>query len=319
MSQSQNTQSPKEILQEIETLKRERNAVIIAHNYQPSEIQDLADYTGDSLDLSRIAAQTSASVIVFCGVKFMGETAAILSPGKTVLLPVPEAGCTLADHASAEEIREMKKKHPGALVVTYVNSSAAVKAESDICCTSANAVDIVKAIDPSRRIIFAPDYNLGHYAAKKTKRDMILWNGCCPTHALLSTLAVEEARKKWPKAIFMMHPECRPQALELADYIGSTSAMIRYAKQQPAGTEFIVGTEIGLLHRLRKDNPEKTFHVASEFLVCPMMKMISPHDVRDSLKKMQHVVSVPEDIRVKAKAAVEAMLLYTGNPAKTAD
>ncbi|OQA56330.1 MAG: Quinolinate synthase A [Candidatus Omnitrophica bacterium ADurb.Bin277] len=318
MSHSQSGQSVKELLREIEILRRERNAVIIAHNYQPPEIQDIADHTGDSLELSRIAAGTGAAVIVCCGVKFMGETAAILSPDKTVLLPVPEAGCTLADYATAEQIREIKRKYPGAVVVTYVNSSAEVKAESDVCCTSANSVEIVKAIDPSKRIIFTPDYNLGHYTAGKTGRDLILWDGCCPTHALLSTLAVEKARKKRPQAVFMMHPECKPGTLAMADYIGSTSAMIRYAKQQPAGTEFIVGTEVGLIHKLRKENPDKTFHPASDFLICPMMKMISLRDVRDSLKKMQHVVSVPEEIRVKAKAAVEAMLLYTGTPVKSA-
>ncbi|MGI6241004.1 MAG: Quinolinate synthase A [Candidatus Omnitrophica bacterium ADurb.Bin292] len=318
MRQSHNASSTKELLQEIAVLKEERHAVIIAHNYQPPEIQDLADHTGDSLELSRLAAKTDARVIVFCGVKFMAETAAILSPDKTVLLPVLEAGCTLADYATAGQIREMKQKYPGALVVTYVNSSAEVKAESDICCTSANAVDIVKAMDPSKQIIFAPDYNLGHYASNVTNRQMILWEGCCPTHALLSTLGVEKARKKWPKAIFMMHPECKPATLELADYVGSTSAMIRYAKQQPDGTEFIVGTEGGLLHKLEKENPGKIFHVASDFLICPMMKMISLRDVRDSLKKMQSVISVSETIRVKAKAAVEAMLLYTGTPVKSA-
>lgn len=308
MTHSPNGQSAEEILQEIALLKKKREAVIIAHNYQPPEIQDLADHTGDSLELSMIAAKTSAKVIVFCGVRFMGETAAILSPQKTVLMPVWEAGCTLAEYATANDIREMKKKYPGAVVVTYVNSSAEVKAESDICCTSANAVDIVKTIDSSKRIIFAPDYNLGHYTATVTKRDLILWDGCCPTHALLSPLAVQKAREQWPKAIVMMHPECKPETLELADFVGSTSGMIRYAKAQPAGTSFIVGTEVGLLHRLQKDNPDKTFHQASGFLICPMMKMISLADVRDSLAKMQHVVSVPEEIRVKAVAAVQAML-----------
>jgi quinolinate synthase len=310
MSNPQNERSSDELLQEITRLKKERNAVIIAHNYQLPEIQDLADYTGDSLELSMIASKTDAEVIVFCGVRFMAETAAVLSPLKTVLMPVLEAGCTLAEYATAEEIREMKKKHPGAVVVTYVNSSAEVKAESDICCTSANAVDIVKSIDLSRQVIFAPDYNLGHYAGKIAKRDLILWDGCCPTHALLSTFAVQKARAKWPKAILMMHPECKPETLELADFVGSTSGMIRYAKQQPAGTEFVVGTEVGLLHRLRKENPDKTFHAASEFLICPMMKMISIKDVRDSLLKMQHVITVQEGVREKAVAAVQAMLRY---------
>lgn len=318
MEHSKDVKSIDDLLKEIAILKKDRNAVIIAHNYQLPEIQDLADYTGDSLELSMIAAKTDAKVIVFCGVQFMGETAAILSPDKTVLLPVLEAGCTLAEFADASEIRKMKKKHPDAVVVTYVNSSAEVKAESDICCTSANAVEIVKAIGPAKEIIFAPDYNLGHYAAKVTKRELILWDGCCPTHALLSPFAIAKARKQWPKAIVMMHPECKPETLELADFVGSTSGMLRYAKQQPAGTEFIVGTEVGLMHRLQKENPEKIFRAASEFLICPMMKMISVKDVRDSLAKMKHVVTVPEKIRTKAVAAVQAMLNQAAAPVKSA-
>jgi len=306
----------KEILQQIAVLKKEREAVILAHNYQSPEIQDLADFTGDSLELSRIAAKTSAKVIVFCGVRFMAETAFILSPEKTVLLPVLEAGCTLADYATAEQVREMKKKHPDAIVVTYVNSSAEVKAETDICCTSANAVEIVRSINRDRPILFVPDYNLGHYAAKVTGRDLILWDGCCPTHALLSTFAVAKAKKKWPKAQVIMHPECKAEALELADYVGSTSGMLKYVKSQPTGTSFIVGTEAGLLHRMQKENPDKVFYVASEYLICPMMKMITLKDVKTSLEKMQHVITVEEDIRARAQAAVDAMLRYTGTVSK---
>lgn len=290
--------------------------MILAHNYQPPEIQDLADYTGDSLELSMIAARTDAKVILFCGVQFMGETAAILSPDKTVLLPVLEAGCTLADYATAEEVRAIKKRHPDSVVVTYVNSSAEVKAETDICCTSANAIEIVKSIDPDRPIIFVSDYNLGHYAKKMTGRNIILWNGCCPTHALLSTFAVLKAKRKWSEAQIIMHPECKPDTLELADFVGSTSGMLKYVKTQPAGTSFIVGTEVGLLHRLQKENPDKTFHPASDYLICPMMKMTTLKNVQESLEKMQYRVTVPEDIRVKAKAAVDAMLRYTGSLAK---
>jgi quinolinate synthase len=301
-----------DLIQQIGELKKEREAVILAHNYQPPEIQDLADFTGDSLELSMIAAKTPAKVIVFCGVRFMGETAAILSPDKTVLLPVLEAGCTLAEYATAEQLRELKKKHPDAVVVTYVNSSAEVKAETDICCTSANAVQIVRSIDPKRSVIFAPDYNLGHYAAKITGRKLILWDGCCPTHALLSTFAVAKARKKWPGAQVIMHPECKPEVLDLADFVGSTSGMLKHAKSQPAGTSFIVGTEVGLLHRLQKENPDKVFHPASDYLICPMMKMTTLKDVKNSLEKMQYPVTVPEDIRLRAKAAVDAMLSYTG-------
>jgi quinolinate synthase len=311
-----NDATTQELLRQIELLKKEREAVILAHNYQPPEIQDLADFTGDSLELSRIAAKTPAKVIVFCGVQFMGETAAILSPDKTVLLPVLEAGCTLADYATAERLREMKRKNPDAVVITYVNSSAEVKAETDICCTSANAVEIVKSVDRNRPILFVPDYNLGHYAAKMAEREIILWDGCCPTHALLSTFAIAKAKKKWPEAQVIMHPECKPEALELADFVGSTSGMLTYVKTQPAGASFIVGTEVGLLHRLGKENPDKVFHVASDYLICPMMKMTTLKDVKHSLEKMLHVVKIDPSIRLRAKAAVDAMLEYTGAAAK---
>ncbi len=302
----------KDLIEQIAVLKKEREAVILAHNYQPPEIQDLADYTGDSLELSMIAAKTAAKTIVFCGVRFMAETASILSPEKTVLLPVLEAGCTLADYATAEEVREMKKKHPDAVVVTYVNSSAEVKAETDICCTSANAVEIVRSVAPGRPVLFVSDYNLGHYAAKKTGREVILWSGCCPTHALLSTFAVAKARKKWPEAKVLMHPECKPEVLELADFVGSTSGILRHAKEQPDGTSFIVGTEVGILHRLQKENPGKAFHAASDFLICPMMKMITLADVKASLEKTQFVISVAADVRKRALKAVHAMLQYQG-------
>jgi len=317
MKDFSNDVTTQELLSQIARLKEEREAVILAHNYQPPEIQDLADFTGDSLELSRIAAKTPAKVIVFCGVKFMAETAFILSPEKTVLLPVLEAGCTLADYATAEQVREMKKKHPDAIVITYVNSSAEVKAETDVCCTSANAVEIVRSINRDRPILFVPDYNLGHYAAKVTGRELILWDGCCPTHALLSTFAVARAKQKWPKAQVIMHPECKPEVLALADFVGSTSGMLKYAKSQPAGTSFIVGTEVGLLHRMQKENPDKVFHVASDYLICPMMKMITLKDVKISLEKMQYVITVGEEVRARAQAAVDAMLRYTGTTQAT--
>ncbi len=316
MTDLPNDGTTQELLRQIALLKKEREAVILAHNYQPPEIQDLADFTGDSLELSRIAAKTPAQVIVFCGVQFMGETAAILSPDKTVLLPVLEAGCTLADYATVERLREMKKKYPDAVVVTYVNSSAEVKAETDICCTSANAVEIVKSIDGNRPILFVPDYNLGHYAAKMAKREIILWDGCCPTHALLSTFAIAKAKQKWPEAQVIMHPECKPETLELADFVGSTSGMLSYVKKQPAGTSFIVGTEVGLLHRLGKENPDKAFYAASDYLICPMMKMTTLKDVKDALEKMRYVVKVDASVRLRAKAAVDAMLEYTGAAVK---
>ncbi len=312
MSDFSKKSNNEEILSRILQLKAEREAVILAHNYQSPEVQDLADFTGDSLELSRKAAETQAKVIVFCGVQFMAETASILSPDKTVLLPVAEAGCTLADYANADEIREMKKKYPDAVVVTYVNSSAEVKAETDICCTSANAVEIVQSIDRDKQIIFAPDGNLGRYAAKVAKREMIFWDGCCPTHALLSTFAIEKARAKYPKAKVIMHPECKSDVLELADFVGSTSGMLKYARTQAAGTEFVVGTEIGLLHRLKLENPDKTFYTASDYLICPMMKMTTPKDIVDSLEKNRYVIKVEESIRVRAKAAVDKMLEYVG-------
>jgi len=291
----------------IRELARRHKAVILAHNYQLPEVQDVADFCGDSLELSRKAAATDAETIVFCGVYFMAETAAILSPSKRVLIPDPQAGCPMVDMAPVEAVRALKAKHPGAIVVTYVNSSAAVKAESDICCTSANAAKIVAELPAGAPILFVPDQNLGHYVQQVTGRPMILYPGCCPTHARLTPDDIRAARQAHPGAPVMIHPECRPETVALADAVLSTSGMLRYARETPADA-FIVATETGMLHRLRKENPGKTFHPASDLLICPNMKRITLEKVLWSLEDLKHVVSVPEPTRLAALRAVERMV-----------
>jgi quinolinate synthase len=305
----------RDIAAKIQDLKKKRNAVILVHNYQPGEIQDIADYSGDSLDLSRKAASTDADVIVFCGVNFMAETAAILSPEKIVLLPAPDAGCPMADMINAEKLIALKKKHPGAVVVAYVNTTAEVKAESDICCTSANAVKIVKAIG-DREIIFIPDRNLGLYVASQTglsagvEKNMILFDGYCPTHNNILPEYVIEAKKNHPGAEVLVHPECRPEVTKLADKVLSTSGMVNYAKSSP-GKEMIIGTEIGILYRLKKDNPGKQFYPACEIALCRNMKKNSLEKVLKSLETMKPVVTVERNIREKARAALDKMLEYS--------
>ena len=291
----------------IRELARRRKAVILAHNYQLPEVQDVADFCGDSLELSRKAAATDAETIIFCGVYFMAETAAILSPSKRVLIPDPQAGCPMVDMAPVEAVRELKAKHPGAIVVTYVNSSAAVKAESDICCTSANAAKIVAELPAGAAILFVPDQNLGHYVQQVTGRPMILYPGCCPTHARLTPDEIRAARQAHPGAPVMIHPECRPETVALADAVLSTSGMLRYARETPAEA-FIAATETGMLHRLRQENPGKAFHPASDLLVCPNMKRITLEKVLWSLEDLKHVVSVPEATRLAALRAVERMV-----------
>ena len=291
---------------EIEALKKERQAIILAHNYQRPEVQDIADYTGDSLELSRIAARTDAKVIVFCGVQFMAETAAILSPDKIVLLPVKEAGCPLADMATPEQLRESREEHPDAAIVSYVNTTAAVKAESDICCTSANAVKVVNSVE-NEEVIFVPDKNLGRHAARNSDKNIILWEGWCPTHVSLYADDVLKCRQEHPEASFMAHPECFPEVLDLADEVASTAGMLAYASESEAN-QFIIGTEMGLIHRLRKENPGKKFHSPTEYLVCPTMKMTSLEKVLLALDRMEHVITIPEEIRVNACKALDAML-----------
>ena len=298
----------------IQDLKARRNAVILAHNYQVPEVQEIADFRGDSLELSRKAAATDAEVIVFCGVQFMAETASILSPDKMVLMPEPEAGCPMADMIDAGQLRQMRTVHPGAAVVCYVNSSAEVKAESDMCCTSANACEIVSSIEPDRPIIFVPDKYLGAYAATRTGRDLILWQGYCPIHVVITPERVETAKAEHPGALLIVHPECVPPVTRMADAVLSTSGMCRFARESDA-REFIVGTEVGLLYRLRKENPEKSFVPASEAAACPNMKRNTLEKVLWSLEDLKHEVRVSEDIRSRACRALDAMVA-PGKPAQ---
>jgi len=296
-----------QLLRKIAELKTRRNAVILAHNYQPGEIQDLADFTGDSLGLSIKAAETDAEVIVFCGVRFMAETAAILSPEKTVLLPDKYAGCPLADMITAQQLRQLKQKHPGALVVCYVNSSAEVKAASDYCCTSANAVEVVRSLPPDKRIIFVPDQHLGRFAAERTSRDLILWPGYCHVHVAITEDDINRAKTKYPDAVVMAHPECTEPVKELADQILSTSQMLR-SVEQSTEERFIVATETGMIHALKKQDPRAEFIAASDRAVCPNMKKITLDKIIASLEDMQYKVMVPEDIRRRAKKSLDRMV-----------
>jgi len=297
-----------ELRDKIMLLKNQRKAIILVHNYQLGEVQDIGDFIGDSLELSQKAAGTDAEVIVFCGVNFMAETASIICPDKTVLLPDLHAGCPMADMITADKLRESKQEHPGATVVCYVNTTADVKAESDICCTSANAVRIVEGTDAGE-IIFVPDQYLGHHVSSKTGREMILWPGFCPTHTRILPQHIQERKREHPQAKVVVHPECRPEVTALADEVLSTGGMCRFARETDAG-EIIVGTEVGILHRLRKENPGKKFIPASEQAICPRMKLITLENVLWSLQEMRHEVKVPENIRLKAKAAVDKMLAY---------
>jgi quinolinate synthase len=293
--------------QEIRELLRERNAVMLAHNYQRDEIQEIADITGDSLGLSQEAARCKEDVIVFCGVHFMAESAAILSPGKTVLLPRLEAGCPMADMITADDLRAYRASHPESVVVTYVNSSAEVKALSDVCCTSGNAVNVVRSVPEDKGIYMVPDRNLAHYVQKASGRRLTWWDGYCPTHERLTIEATVRAREAHPDAVLVVHPECPPEVVEMADAVLSTSGMVSYCRRSGA-KEFLVGTEMGLLYRLRKENPGKIFHLASRALICPNMKITTLEDVRDALVALSPVVTVPPDIRRKALSALEAML-----------
>jgi len=295
------------LIEEIQRLKRERKAIILAHNYQLGEVQDIADFVGDSLELSQKAAATDAEVIVFCGVHFMAETASILCPDKKVLLPDIHAGCPMADMITADGLRQKKKEHPGATVVCYINSSAEVKAESDVCCTSANAVRIVDKLADEREILFVPDQYLGHYVSTKTGRRMILWPGFCPTHIRIKAQDIIRLREEHPRAKVVVHPECRPEVIALADEVLSTGGICRFAATAEA-QEVIVGTELGIIHRLRKENPNKRFIPVSEQAVCPRMKLITLENILWTLEEMAPEVKVPEDIRLRAKAAVDKML-----------
>ncbi|MFH1779179.1 MAG: quinolinate synthase NadA [Candidatus Omnitrophota bacterium] len=307
-----------ELKEKILKLKKEQKAVIIAHNYQRDEVQEIADITGDSLALSQAAVRTDADVIIFCGVMFMAETAAILNPDKIVLLPVIEAGCPLADMVTAEKLKAKKAEYPDAAVVCYVNSSARVKAECDICCTSSNAVEVVKSLKDYKRIIFVPDRNLANYIQTQIPdKEIIPWKGFCPTHIRVQEEDIIEARKIHPEAEFIAHPECEPEVLALADHICSTGGMFKYIKASKS-KKFIIGTESGMLCRLRKENPDKEFFLATEHLICPSMKLTTLGWVAHSLEAMVHRIVVPEDVRAKAKLALDRMLAVSGEKPQAA-
>jgi quinolinate synthase len=298
------------VQEEIQALKKKRDAIILAHNYQLGEIQDLADIIGDSLRLSQEAAKSSAKVILFCGVHFMAETASVLCPDKTILVPDLEAGCTLADMVSPEEIRAWKKAHPDGLVVSYVNTTAAVKAESDYCCTSSNAVQVVASLPPDKEILFVPDFFLGTFVKAKTARELIeLWCGYCPTHMMIQSSDIDRLKQEHPGAEFIMHPECGclTRSMHLADRILSTEGMTRYVKESGAD-EFIVATETGVIHRMKKDNPQKEFIPASSDSVCQYMKLNTLEKIVWSLENMQFEVKVPEDLAVRARLPIERMI-----------
>ena len=284
-----------------------RQGILLAHNYQPPEIQDAADLCGDSLELSKRASETEAEVIVFCGVHFMAETAAILSPQKKVILPLLTAGCPMADMITADALRREKEKMRDAVVVSYVNTPADVKAESDICCTSANAVQVVQSIQKDKNILMTPDKNLAQYTLKETGRDISFWDGFCPVHDRLRVSQVKKVRDAHPEAIFLAHPECSPDVLALADSILSTSGMIEYVSRCD-NEEFIIGTETGILHALNKGNPEKRFIPADPDMVCPDMKKIGLHHVLRSLETMEPVVAVSQDIQAGARKALDRMV-----------
>lgn len=295
------------LIDEITRLKRERDAVILAHNYQVPEVQDIADMVGDSLALSQRAASVANKVIVLCGVHFMAESAAILAPEKVVLLPAEEAGCPMADMVTPETLRAKKAEYPGAAVVCYVNSSAAVKAESDICCTSSNAVKVVNSVS-SKQILFVPDRNLGHYVASHAvNKEIILWEGYCLTHHRVRPDDVVRARAQHPEALVVVHPECQPEVVALADYVGSTSQILAFARSTPC-EKLIIGTEMGILHRLKAENPGKQFFLLASGLVCPNMKFTTLQRIVDALHELRPRITVSEDVRDKAGIALERML-----------
>lgn len=294
------------LTERIKVLKQKNNAVILAHNYQLPEIQDAADFVGDSFELSRVAAASDAGTIVFCGVHFMAETAKIISPGKKVILPDLRSGCPLADMVTASDVRKLRAQNPGAGVVCYINTSAEVKAECDICCTSSNAVEVVESL-PSETVVFLPDKNLGGYVARHTKKKMVLWTGYCPTHERLKKEDVLELKKEFPRAKFVAHPECRAEVLEIADHVASTSGIIRFVKADPAEI-FIIGTEVALLHRLKKENPGKYFIAASKNMYCPNMKFNNLDSLLKALETGGPEIDVPQEIIEKAQSSIRRML-----------
>lgn len=296
----------KELKERIKQLKKERNAIILAHYYQRDEIQDIADFRGDSFLLAQKAAETDVDIIVFCGVHFMGESAKILALDKKVIIPDERAGCPMADMVNVEGLKELKRKHPHATVVAYINTSADVKAETDICCTSANAVKVIESVETGE-IIWVPDKNLGNYVSKFTNKNMIIWEGYCNTHDMLTVKDVEDMKAKHPNAQFVVHPECRPEVVAMGDFVGSTTAIIKYCRESGC-QEFIVGTEDGTGYQLRLDSPHKTFHFATKYLVCPNMKVNNLKKVARCLETMQPEVFVPAHIADQARLSLERML-----------
>ncbi|MCK4403514.1 MAG: quinolinate synthase NadA [candidate division Zixibacteria bacterium] len=295
------------LVNDILKLKEERKAIILAHNYQIGEVQDIAEFVGDSLGLSQQAAKTDAEVIVFCGVHFMAETAKILSPNKTVLMPDLNAGCAMSNMITPRQLKEMKKTYPEAVVVTYVNTTAEIKAESDYCCTSANSVKVVQSIPEEKEILFIPDKYLGDFSAKQANRKMILWEGYCPTHRRILAEDILKKKAQYPKAEVLVHPECTPDVIAMADKVLSTSGICRYAKESNS-EEFIIGTEIGILHRLKKENPQKQFYPASNLADCHNMKLNNLEKILWSLEDMAYPVEVPPEVAQKAKRSIDRML-----------
>ena len=297
----------KALTKDILALKQERNAVIVAHNYQIDDVQALADMIGDSFALSKYCASIPQDVIVFCGVLFMAESAKILSPQKTVLLPEIHAGCPMADMVTAEDLRSLKRDHPNAAVVCYINTSAAVKAECDICCTSSNAVKVIQSL-AEEEIIFVPDKNLGSYIARKVpEKRMIIWDGFCVTHHRVTLEEVQKAKEAHPDAVLLVHPECRPEVVELSDFVGSTRQIIDFAAVSKE-KKFIIGTEMGVLYSLKRNNPEKTFYLLSPGLICPNMKKTRLESVYNALTEMQYAIELEEEIMIKARTTLERML-----------
>ena len=296
-----------DLKEKISILKKKRNAVVIAHNYQRPEVQEIADITGDSLELSRIVTTVDANTVIFCGVHFMAETASILNPDKKILLPVRESGCPMADMISLKNLRKLKKANPGCPVICYVNSSAEVKAESDIACTSSNAVKVADSLF-EKKIIFVPDQNLGKYIQTQlSHKEIVLWEGFCPTHIRVSEEEILESKKKYKKAEFIAHPECPPRLLQHADYIGSTSQMLQYVKKSRA-KEFIVGTELGMIYRLEQEAPNKRFYSPSEHFICADMKLTTLGWIAHSLEKMVYEVKVSDKVRKGAKKSLQRMM-----------
>jgi len=296
-----------DLIDNIIKLKIKRDAVILAHNYQIGEVQDIADFLGDSFQLSVVASKLKNKIIVFCGVHFMAETAKIISPAKKVLIPDKDSGCPMADMISAAQLRQLKNKYPRAAVVCYVNSSAEVKALSDICCTSSNAVNVVKSIPKNKEIIFIPDKYLGDYVQKQTGRKLILWNGFCPTHIMINVKDIVRLKKEHPDAVVIVHPECTPDVINIADKVASTGGMLKYAKKSKKD-KFIIGTEIGMIHRLKKENPNKIFYPATNKAICPNMKLINLEKILWSLEEDRYEISIPEEIIQKARSAIDRMI-----------